>query len=133
MLNESKIKVMTHLAKSENAKSGGAFRIMSYYKYDYIRYNLLKTFLSVTVGYVLILALAALYKLEYLIANFVVLDYKAIGITAGGIYLLLLILYSAATVIICSLQYDKSRRYVGKYYKILDVLRRFYDREAEQK
>ncbi len=133
LLNESKIKVMTHLARREKAENGNDFRIMNFYKYDYIRYNLLKTFLNVTIGYGLILVLIALYKAEYLIANLVLLDYKAIGAVILAIYILLLIVYSVATVFTCSQQYDKSRKRVGRYYKILDVLRKFYNKESEQK
>lgn len=133
LLNESKIKVMTHLARCEKAENGKNFDVMNFYKYDFIRYNLIKTFLNVTVGYALILVLAALYYAEYLIQNFVTLDYKTIGFMALGIYLVLLILYSIATAVFCSLQYDKSRRHVGKYYKILELLRKFYGKEVEQK
>lgn len=133
MLNENKIKIMTYLAKEEKKEHEEDFRIMNFYKYDYIRYNLLKNFLSVTVGYVMVLGLAALYKAEYLIANLVLLDYKTIGAVVIGVYFILLVIYSVATVFTCSMQYEKSKRHVGKYYKILDVLRKFYDRESEQK
>ena len=133
MLNESKIKLMTCLAKDEKKENGKAFRIMNFYKYDFIRYNLIKNFLSVTVGYVLILALAALYKAEYLIANLVSLDYKLIGVILIGLYFLVLLVYSIRTVYICSIQYEKSKKQVGRYYKMLEVLQKFYDKESEQK
>ncbi len=133
MLNESKIKIMTYLAKEEKSENSEEFRIGSYYKYDYIRYNLIKNFLSVSVGYVLLLGLIALYKAEYLIANVALLDYKAIAMAVIGVYILLLILYSAVTVWISSAQYEKSKKHVTKFYKMLEVLRKFYDRESGQK
>ena len=133
MLNESKIKIMTYLAKEEQKNKGEDFRIMDYYKYDYIRYHLIKNFLSVSVGYVIVLGLVALYKSEYLIANAILLDYKSIAVAAVGIYLLVLIGYSVMTALICSARYDKCKAHVGKYYKLLELLRKFYDNELEQK
>ena len=133
MLNESKIKIMTYLAKEEQKNKSEAFHIMDYYKYDYIRYHLIKSFLSVSVGYVIILGLVALYKAEYLIANAILLDYKSIGTAVAGIYLLVLIGYSLLTVLICSARYDKSKMHVGRYSKLLELLQAFYDNELEQK
>ena len=133
MLNENKIKIMTYLAKEEKRENGDNFRIMNFYKYDYIRYNLIKNFLSVSVGYIMLLGLAALYKAEYLISNFMFLDFKKIAVIAIGIYVVLLFVYSAITVWLCSAKYEKSKRHTMKYYKLLDVLQKFYDRETEQK
>ena len=124
---------MTYLAKEEKSEHSKEFRIMDFYKYDYIRYNLIKNFLSVSVGYVMLLGLAALYKAEYLIANLMFLDFKKIAVITIGIYALLLIVYSAITVWQCLAKYEKSRRHVKKYYKLLDVLQKFYDGETEQK
>lgn len=133
MLNENKIKVMTYLAKEEKSEYNEEFRIMNFYKYDYIRYNLIKNFLSVSVGYVMLLGLAALYKAEYLIANLMCLDLKKIAVVTIGIYVVLLLVYSVITVWLCSAKYEKSKRHTMKYYKLLDVLQKFYDRETEQK
>ena len=124
---------MTYLAKEEKSEHSEKFRIMDFYKYDYIRYNLIKNFLSVSVGYVMLLGLAALYKAEYLIANLMFLDFKKLVVITIGLYVLLLIVYSFVTVWQCSKQYEKSRRHVKKYYKLLDLLQKFYDGETEQK
>ncbi len=124
---------MTYLAKEEKSEHSEDFRIMNYYKYDYIRYNLIKNFLSVSVGYMILLGLVALYKAEYLIANLVSLDYKAIVILVVGGYLLLLIGYSVFTVLTCAARYEKSKAHVNRFYKILEVLRKFYDKESETK
>ena len=133
MLNEGKIKVMTHLARCEKKDNGEIFNIMNFYKYDYIRYNLLKTFISVTIGYVMILGLAVLYHMEYLILNFVTLDYKMLGAVVLGCYFLMLLCYSVVTVAGCSAKYDSSRKEIGQYYRVLEGLRKFYGKEKEQK
>lgn len=133
MLNEQKIKVMTRLAKCEKKEHRESFDIMNFYKYDYIRYNLLKTVIGVTVGYGMIVGLTALYHMEYLILNFVTLDYKAIVTLVLGGYLALLLIYSVATIAGSSGKYDKSRKEVGHYYRILEVLQKWYSKDNESR
>ena len=67
MLNERKIRLMTQLAIYE--KNGGKedIKLSKYYKGDYSRFQAWKTAVAITIGYILLLAVAAVYKLEYLI------------------------------------------------------------------
>lgn len=133
MLNEKKLRIMSRLASYEKKENQEDFKRAKYHKSDYVRYHLLKTIVSVTIGYVLILGLIAFYNLEFLISNAVILDYGQMVSNALIIYIILLLVYIVATIIIYSFKYDKSHRLVGKYYKMLGVLRRFYHDEAEQK
>lgn len=133
VLNEKKIKIMTDLVRYEKKENETNFNVINFYKSDYIRYHILKTFVSVTIAYLLMVVLGMLYQAEYLIANIVILDYKAIGTMIAGIYFLLLLLYEVITIIICVLRYEKAQKYVMQYYKILEILRRFYGSETEQK
>ena len=133
VLNEKKIKIMADLARYEKKENETNFSVINFYKSDYIRYHILKTFVGVTIAYLLIVALVMLYQAEYLIANVVILDYRAIGTMTAGIYFLLLLLYEVITIILCTLRYEKAQKYVTRYYKILEILRRFYGSEMEQK
>ena len=133
VLNEKKIKIMADLARYEKKENETNFSVINFYKSDYIRYHILKTFVAVTIAYLLIVGLVMLYQAEYLIANVVVLDYKTIGILMACIYFVLLLLYEIITIILCVLRYEKAQKYVIRYYKILEILRRFYGSETEQK
>ncbi len=131
MLNNKKIQVMTKLSLMEKEKE--KFEIRNYYMTDYIRHNLLKVIVRVTVGYALILALLAIYHAEYIIASAVKLNYRQLGEYAIGIYLLLLALYSVGSLLGYSLKYRKAWRYVNKYEKGLSMLRKIYQNESEHK
>ena len=50
MLNEEKIRIMTRAAIYEQGKGEEDIKITSYSRSDYIRYNMLKTLIGVTVG-----------------------------------------------------------------------------------
>ena len=67
-----------------------------------------------------------LYKSEYLIAQAVNLDYRAIGMTVLVIYVVLLTVYTVGAIIGYSIKYDLSRGKLAKYFRMLKVMRRFY-------
>lgn len=126
MLNEKKIRLMNKLALYEEKEGRNDLRLNHYYKTDYIRFQLSKSLLSVTIGFGLILVLLAIYKAEYLIAEAVKLDYKLIGSTILGIYIVTMLSYSLFAVILYSIQYDYSKKKTGKYVKELKELQQFY-------
>lgn len=131
MLNEKKILVMTKLARMEKRKE--RFALRDYYMGDYVRSRLIKTFFRMTFGYLLVLGMLLLYKTEYLIANAVALDYRRIAFWVLGIYAVLLAVYLAGTCIVGIVRYQKAKRFIGKYEKGLQLLRKWYHKEEERK
>ena len=124
---------MSKLAMFEKSSEGKmALRDISLFRYDHIRWDLLKTGASVTVGYVLILALIIMYNLEYLIKNATSLDYKDIGVKTLGIYLVVMVVYLVFTFLYSAYTYSKNRRKFVKYRKLLSQMERIYDEEETE-
>lgn len=132
MLNNEKIKWMTKLAIFEEKEGKEDIRISQYYRTDYVRYHVLKSFVSVTVGYLLILVLILIYKSEYVIREAVKLNYKSIGTYILGIYIMIITLYTFATLIGYSLKYRRSRKKLNQYDKNLKILHKIYQDEEDQ-
>ena len=132
MLNIRKTRLMTKLAIYEEGVGREDIKLSHYYKADYVRLQILKTILAVTFGYLLILALIILYKAEYLIAQAVNLDYHAIGVTVLAGYAILLTVYIAGATIGYSIKYDLSRGKLGKYFRMLKVVRKIYQEEEQR-
>lgn len=130
MLNEKKIRLMTRLSMMEEDKE--KFRIRDYFMGDYIRYQLLQTIIRVTIGYALVLLLAALYHAEMLINSTSTLDYTAIGEKAILIYLGLLAVFVIGSFVIHLMKYRRSQRYISKYEKGLGILHRFYQQNGPE-
>ena len=124
---------MSKLAMFEKSSEGKmALRDISLFRYDHIRWDLLKTGASVTVGYALILALIIMYNLEYLIKNATSLDYKDIGVKMLGIYLVVMVVYLVFTFLYSAYTYSKNRRKFVKYRKLLSQMERIYDEEETE-
>lgn len=132
MLNNRKIRLMTKLAVFETKDGKEDIRLSKYYKTDYVRYQVLKSGLSTTVGYLLILILAFLYKLEYIVKNAVSLDYKTIGSYILGIYILLITVYGLGSLAWFSFRYDASRKRLIRYNKLLKRVNKIYKEETTE-
>ncbi len=131
MLNNRKIRIMTKLATYEEKEGKEDIALSKYYKTDYVRLNMLKTIMSATLGYLLLLIMIAVYKSEYLIENAVNLDYKGIFTTILGYYLIILTILIVGTLIGYSIKYDRSRKQLSQYFRMLKKLRMIYREEDE--
>ncbi|MBQ9119540.1 MAG: hypothetical protein IJY09_05730 [Lachnospiraceae bacterium] len=131
MLNIRKTRLMTKLAIYEKSKDGKKdIHRSKYYKTDYVRLQILRSIIAVTVGYLLVLLMLVIYQSEYLIEQAVNLDYKAIGTTVLVVYVVLLTVYIVGTIIGYSIQYDLSRGKLAKYFRMLKIMRKLYKEEA---
>lgn len=133
MIVKDKVSLMSKMAIFEKSPKGKAvLRDISFFRADRIRWDLLKTGASVTVGYALVLGLIILYNLEYLIKNATTLDYKDIGIKTLGVYLVVMVVYLVFTFLYSTYRYGKSRKKFLKYNKLLSKLESIYDNELEE-
>ncbi|ESL04674.1 hypothetical protein GCWU000282_00061 [Catonella morbi ATCC 51271] len=133
MIVKDKVSLMSKMAIFEKSPKGKAvLRDISFFRADRIRWDLLKTGASVTVGYALVLGLIILYNLEYLIKNATTLNYKDIGIKTLGVYLVVMVVYLVFTFLYSTYRYGKSRKKFLKYNKLLSKLESIYDNELEE-
>ncbi len=132
MLNNDKIRLMTKLAIYENKEGKEDIRLSKYYKTDYVRYHTIKSLITASLGYALILVLIFLYKSEYIIREAITMDYKTIGIYILGFYIMIIAVYGLGSVVGYSIKYDKSRKKLGRYYKLLRRLSKIYNEETSE-
>lgn len=126
MLSKKKIKIMFLMASYEKGIGKKDLDRVKFYKNDYIRLNILRTVVYVSIAYLLILGLIVMYNIEYVVKNALSIPYTTIGIYAVTGYALLTILYVFITLIVCSVRYDCSRKRVRKYFKYLKYLGKYY-------
>ncbi|MGB8450697.1 MAG: hypothetical protein WCD89_00055 [Anaerocolumna sp.] len=129
MLNNKKIRIMTKLALYEQKEGTEDIKMGKYYKTDYVRLQVLKTVVGVTIGYILILLMVGIYKAEYIISKLVTFNFIRIGQYILGFYIMLMAVFITGSIIGYSLKYDNSRKNLSKYYKTLKKLSGFYQEE----
>ncbi|MDD6036527.1 MAG: hypothetical protein PUC30_10115 [Lachnospiraceae bacterium] len=129
MLNNRKVRLMTRLAMYEQKEGKEDIRISKYFRTDYVRLQVLKSIVALTLGYMLILLILVIYHSEYLIRNAVVLDYKGMIMRYAGIYVIILVVYCALVMIGYMIKYRASRKKLAKYFRMLRRLRSIYREE----
>lgn len=122
---------MTKLSIYQKHEGREDIHLSKYYKADYLRLQILKTIIAVSVGTVLIVALFAVYYSEFLLDNALYMNYKALGRTILGYYLVLLVVYIGITIIAYSIAYTKSRKRLTGFYHSLTKLRKFEEEEEQ--
>lgn len=132
MLNNNKIKIMSKLAIYEKGKGKEDIRASYYYKADYIRLNLLKTIVSTTCGFLLIVILALLYNAETFINEAMNINYQKMGGQILLVYIGLVAIYILCSFFIATNKYQKSRKNLSKYNKSLNELKEIYSREETE-
>lgn len=113
---------MTKLAIYEKKEGKEDIRLAKFYKGDYVRYQLLKTCIAVTIAYLLILLMIVVYYSEFIISEAVSLNYRLIGVKTLAAYILIITAYIIGSVFAFNIKYEKSRARLAKYYRRLKKL-----------
>ena len=132
MLNNRKVRLMTRLAMYEQTEGKEDVRLSKYFRSDYVRLNVLKTVVAITLGYLLVMVLLVVYHSEYLIREAVTLDYEGIILRYVGIYIIILSIYCGVGMIGYMIKYRASRKKLAKYFRMLRLLRSMYQEEEGQ-
>lgn len=109
MVREENVKLMSRIAIYERNEGKTEIPMNSFYKGDYVRLHSLKAVVSATIAFVLIFALGVTYKLDYILANILKLDYKKIAAAVFIIYAIWIFLYWLIARIIYTKKYENAR------------------------
>jgi len=119
MLSEEKIKLMTKLAVYEKHNGKKTIKLTKYFQLDYVGWNMLKTGVAVTIGYLLFVAAYLVYHLESFVENIYTMDYLAFGKELVSRYAVILISYMAVTFLIYNFKYSHGMKSLKRYQKNL--------------
>lgn len=130
MLNNRKIHWMARASIYEKRAGRRDLKRNEYFFSDYIRMNALKHFVGVTVAYILILGIYAVYRMDTILNMATNLKLGLLLREALLIYIVLLLVYTGISVILYAWQYQSSRGRVKKYYRMLKLIEK-YEQEDE--
>ncbi len=131
MINKRKVRLMAQINMYEENEGREDIKLAKYFRADYVRLQILRSFVTVTLGYILVVILYLASQLDYLIKEAVNLNYIGMAMTALGYYVIILTVYVGGTTIFCLLHYNASRNKLAKYFKMLRRMRSFYEEEEQ--
>lgn len=132
MLSEERIRKMIRLSDYEKGLGSTDLKRTHYWKMDYVRLQVLKSFLAVAAAAMLILLLIVLYNLEYVLQHVLELPYWEILVYGGSLLIIAEAAAVFATVRIAGKEYEESKSRVKEYYKTLRELENLYEEEEGQ-
>ena len=129
MINQDKLKWMSQLALYEKKKSRKDLGIYSYDRDDYVRFEGLKTGILVTMALACVAALLVLWKMEWIIDHFDVINYKGLLLGGAAIYLCVMIFYLILNHRKSGEEYNQAHPRVRRYQRGLQKMKQIYEEE----
>ncbi len=130
MLNEEKVILMTKMAAFIDREGKKNDSINTYFKSDYIGFNIIKSAISATIVFAILVVTYVLCNIEMVLSNLYNTDnLLAIGRRFLIYYLLLVGVYSLVSYVVYSLRYSKMRKSMKAYFGNLKKLARIYEKE----
>ncbi len=133
MISEQRVKLMTRLAAYEKSEGKRNEEIGSYFRGDYISLQLLKSILSATMAFVLIVGLFVLYDTELLIEDIYTVDLMEYVKKLILYYIGFTGIYTLISYVVYAVRYRKAKRRLKVYFNNLKRLQILYQRERKDK
>lgn len=115
MVDEKKVKLMTKLAIYEQKEQHRAVPMSKFYKSDYVRYNVLKTWVAATVVYWSVFAVYIYMNFENVLIKINEIDYFKVIYNLLGGYVAFCLIYYLFASFVYNYRYSKCRRGLAKY------------------
>lgn len=116
MLNEKKVILMTKIAISEKNDGKNINTAAKSFKVDFVTVKMMYTFVTTTIGFLVLVGLYVLSNLENLLVNSAEIDFIALGGSVIRYYVLCMVVSLLAAFFFYGNKYDKSFKKVKKEY-----------------
>lgn len=130
MVREENVKLMSRIAIYEKRKGKTEIPISTFYKGDYVRLEALKSIVSATITFLLAFAMIVVYKLDYILANVLKMDYKALAVQIAIVYGAWTFLYWLIARILYAKRYEDTRSNILIYNHNLKKLQEESNKET---
>lgn len=126
MLNEERVILMTKLASYEVGEGKKNVAIGSYFRSDYIGWQVLKSIISATIAFVVVFAMYIFYDFEIFMMDIYKMDLLEFGKNVLIKYAYVVGGYALLSYIIYAYRYSKARKSLKLYYMNLRKLSVMY-------
>ena len=133
MINEERVRELCHMAVYDQRGNKADRQTGQYYMWDYIGKELVKSFFTGSLAYVLLAVLWGMSDLEGITSRINHLDIADLAVRVLVLYVGFLAVYLLATVLVYCIRYIYGRKRLKKYAARLRKVRKMYRREDKLK
>lgn len=129
MLNEERIILMTQMASYEANEGKKNVAIGSYFRSDYIGWQVLKSIISATIAFVVVFAMYIFYDFEVFMTDIYKMDLLEFAKNVLFYYLGTVGAYALVSYVVYTVRYSRARKSLRAYHMNLHRLSNMYRSE----
>lgn len=129
MINEERVKEMYHMAVYDEHEEKKYRQMNEYYMWDYVSKELVKSFFTGTIAFVLLAGLWVLKDLTGLVAYINSADLMEMLVSVIVLYAAFLVVYLLVTAIVYCIRYARGRRHLRRYMEHLKNVGKMYQKQ----
>ena len=133
MINEDKVKELFYVARYDSEEDRFQKQMSSYYGWDFIWKEVLKSFFTGTLAFTGLTVLAVFTNAKQLLADINKIDFQSTGVMLGLIYIAFMLAYIMITIIVYAVRYKIGRKKARQYMEHLKRVGKMYEREEKLK
>ena len=133
MVNEERVRHMIKMAVFDKYDGKSCKPMTQYSRRDYVSMQMLRSLITGTIAFVILLGLWALYQAEYLMEELTKMDVGGLLTSFVLGYVIFLLLYELITYIVAQKRYSAGRKKVKLYFNNIRKVNQIYKREERIK
>lgn len=133
MVNEERVKQLYKIAIYEQNEEKKHRETGLYYRSDYIAKEIVKSFFTGSIAYVIMAALWVISNLDLVMHQINTLEIIETVLQALVIYVIFLVIYLFATAVVYYIRYKKSKKQLDGYVENMKVAHNMFEREEKLK
>jgi len=133
MLDKDRIILMTKMAVFQKREGTKSSAMNQYFRSDYVGYQILKSIISATIVYILMVGAYVLFNFEDVIQQIYNRRWMILLQRMGIAYAVLIGVYAVISYIVYSYRYAKMRKKLKQYYAYLKDLYEMHDKNTNDK
>lgn len=132
MISKERVRHMTKLAAFEEREGKKYYKMTQYFRRDYVGLELMKSFLTGTIAFIILFGVWALCGMEALMEDVNDMDLVTFGTEILIEYLVFITIYLLVTYVVYNMRYTKGRKGIKLFYNRLKKVSRLYESEGRQ-
>lgn len=126
MLNEKRIILMTKMASYEANEGKKNVAIGSYFRSDYIGWQVLKSIISATIAFVVVFGMYIFYDFEVFMMDIYKMDLLEFAKQVVTMYLRVIVIYAVISFVVYTIRYNRAVKSLRVYQMNLRRLSDMY-------
>ena len=129
MLNEERIRLMTKMASYEEGEGKEYMPIKEYYRKDYVGLGMIKTFITSSIAFGILLLCWVLYDMDNITNILSTKDLTEFGTFVLVIYIIFIAVYQVIALGVYNWRYSRAAASIKGYHSVMKKVEKLQERE----